>query len=205
MNDEILLSVIIPAAAVLLGAILGAVIVLVSVWLGAKQSRISVVHEQMCACLVRTIDLIDEMFTLSKAVSNRLWYRQITDESDLGSAWDRYWDRIDSNSKENKELYSKQLLFLPRKLFNALRRINRLLNEIRHEVRDVKPQKKKVGYVYPDTSDLGIKLDQLQPFLIEFVDAARAYMGVEKLKPFSKWDDAPILSSYEEIIQNNQN
>ena len=160
----------------------------------SKETRVSTTHEKMSSCLVQTLDIIWETMHLLDDVANRANYYTFDTEEFIETAYERYWKNLSRLTEDNRALVSQQILYFPKKLVNTLKEINQLLNELRYEAKNVKPNDK---HIYPDTSNIKSVMEREKPLLRDFREQARAYIGSEDIEPITPLSELPSLETHE--------
>lgn len=112
----------------------------------------------------------------------------------------RYWRNLDRLTENNRALVSQQILYFPMKLVNTLKEINQLLNELRYEAKNVKPNDR---HTYPDTGDIKSVMERAKPLLRDFREQARAYIGSEDIEPITPLEELAGREAHEKKLQNS--
>jgi len=164
----------------LLGIVIIATVAIYTIRKTAKESRVSNIHAEMCACLVDTVSVLNEVFSLLNDITRHVVYNKILEDQIAETAYERYWRELGNLSKRFKEIYAKQQLVFPRKLYKTSQEIVQKVNDARKLARVAKPDK---DAVYPDTSKLQQAIKTAFVAYRNFVNDSRAYLGTDKLEP----------------------
>ena len=90
-------------------------------------------------------------------------------------------------------------MYFPKKLVSTLKEIIQLLNELRYEAKNVKPNER---HIYPDTGDIKSVMERAKPLLRDFREQARAYVGSDKLEPITPLEELPGIRALEKETKN---
>lgn len=158
----------------------------------AEESRLSSVHAEMRACLIKAVEILGREVDLLDGVANGVTYRRRTTGQDVETAYTRFWREIDGMVAHYKEISAGLRLLLPKDLSDRLRDLVSSVNEAKDLAADEF-----------ELSELRRAVDEAGKLYREFVNTSRAYIKADELKPLDSWKRGAIES--EEEVERSEN
>ena len=155
----------------------------------AEENRVSNIHAELCACLVDTVSLIDDLLSLLDGIANHIVYQTVPEEQILETAYSRYWREIGPLSKRFKDIQAKQRLVFPKKLYDHIQDIVKKVNDARGLARHAAPNE---DHIYPDTRELRKVVDEAASAYRNLLHESRKYLGTDRIAPITMISELPL-------------
>lgn len=162
----------------------------------AEESRVTNIHTELCACLVDTVSIVDDILTLLDDVANHVVYQSIPEEKITETAYARYWREISPLAERFKKIKVKQRLVFPRKLYEDVQVIVKKVNVARSLARQAAPND---DHTYPDTRELRSTVDEAISAYLNFLHESRKYLGTDRLEPITLVSELPIKAKEDKV------
>lgn len=164
-------------SAPMLGILITTLVSIVAIRKTAEANRVSNVHNEMLQCIIVSMVGIRKISILLDGISRNASYFSFPGDKLIETAYDRYWREIQIISNEFNINQSRQLLVLPKPLYEKMQKLIDKLNEARNEAKDLKSN--------GNNEKLREILKEINSLYVDFVHETRVYVGVDALKPFS--------------------
>jgi len=184
-----------------LGIAITAIVAIYTIRKTAEENRVSNIHAELCSCLVDTVSILHNVLTLLDAVAKKVVYHSVLEGKIIETGYDRYWREISTLAEKFKAVQAKQRLVFPRKLYEDIQKIIKIINKARELVRQVAPDN---NHIYPDTTNLQETVNEAISAYRNFLNESRKYLGTDKLKQFTVSDELFIKGKeFAKILEKN--